>query len=180
VVKRAVIDAIGFFDEENFASGYCEENDYSYRAFTAGFELAVVDDAYVFHAKSRSYTLEGRNERAKRNYQIFLDKHDREHINELVRGMEDNRALQPLREEIGRRLTSAEAAASLIVEESASLRVMFILPGLSEGGSGGSHSVYQEVRGMKDLGVPATIALPWSSSRSRTSTSWLGSRPTPR
>jgi glycosyltransferase involved in cell wall biosynthesis len=34
-----------------------------------------------------------------------------------------------------------------------------VLPGLSAGGSGGSHSIYQEVRGMRDIGVPASIAL---------------------
>ena len=56
VVKRPVFERIGYFDEENFASGYCEENDFSYRASQAGFELAVVDDAYVFHAKSKSFT----------------------------------------------------------------------------------------------------------------------------
>ena len=33
-IKRAVLDAIGYFDEENFASGYCEENDFCYRAGT--------------------------------------------------------------------------------------------------------------------------------------------------
>lgn len=157
-IKRSVFEAIGYFDEENFASGYCEENDFSYRAGQAGFELAVVDDGYVFHAKSKSYTVEGRSERAKRNYQIFLDKHDREHINELVRGMEQNAALAPLRLEMGRRLSSPIAAADRVVG-SDPLRVVFILPGLGKGGSGGSHSVYQEVRGMRDLGIPATIAL---------------------
>ena len=44
-VKRSVVDAIGTFDEETFGAGYCEENDYSYRALQAGFELAIVDDA---------------------------------------------------------------------------------------------------------------------------------------
>lgn len=38
--------------------------------------------------------------------------------------------------------------------------VAFILPGLSRGGSGGSHSVYQEVSGLRALGVDARILLP--------------------
>lgn len=54
-IKREVITAIGYFDEVTFPQGYGEENDYCLRARDAGFELAVADHAYVYHAKSRSY-----------------------------------------------------------------------------------------------------------------------------
>src|SRR5690606_32044991 len=36
-IKRAVIDAIGYFDELSFPKGYNEENDYCFRATDAGF-----------------------------------------------------------------------------------------------------------------------------------------------
>ena len=36
----------------------------------------------------------------------------------------------------------------------------FILPGLGVGGSGGSHSVYQEVKGMREFGISARVMLP--------------------
>ena len=75
-----MIDAVGLLDEERFPSGYCEENDYSQRAREAGFELAVADDAYVHHAKSRSFGPDGRAELARRNYETFLDKHGRGEI----------------------------------------------------------------------------------------------------
>ena len=35
-----VLDAVGYLDEEHFAEGYCEENDFCLRAREAGFELA--------------------------------------------------------------------------------------------------------------------------------------------
>lgn len=159
VVKRPVLDAIGRFDEEHFAEGYCEENDFSYRALQAGFELAVADDVYVFHAKSRSYTQEGRNQRAKANYQVFLEKHGRDEIQSLVAGLEDDPALEPLREGVEHASASPLSAGELIAGPDP-LRVTFILPGLSRGGSGGSHSIYQEVRGLREIGVPATVALP--------------------
>jgi len=160
VVKRAVFDAIGYFDEEHFASGYSEENDFSYRAGKAGFELAVVDDAYVYHAKSRSFTPEGRSVHAKRNYQIFLDKHDREEIEEMVRGMEANTALSPLRAAVSDAIGSPTATAAAVVHTGVDpLTVVFVLPGLGDGGSGGSHSIYQEVSGMRRLGIDARIAL---------------------
>ena len=162
VIKRAALERVGLFDEEHFAGGYCEENDFSYRALQAGFDLAVADDAYVFHAKSRSYSQRGRNERAKPNYQVFLDKHGRARIEELVRGLEENRALGPLREAVQRATASPDRAGAVIAGDEP-LRVMFLLPGISPGGSGGTHSIYQEVRGLRELGVPATIALPDSS-----------------
>jgi glycosyltransferase involved in cell wall biosynthesis len=37
--------------------------------------------------------------------------------------------------------------------------VTFVLPGISKGGSGGTHSIYQEVAAMYALGLPARIAV---------------------
>jgi|GEM_PF-1188738 len=164
VVKRAVFERIGYFDEENFASGYCEENDFSYRAAQAGFELAVADDAYVFHAKSKSFTPEARKPIAQRNYQVFLRKHGAEEIEALVGEMEADTSLSPLREAVGDAISSpAMLAAALDVAREDPLEVAFILPGFSSGGSGGAHSVYQEVVGLRELGVPARILIPDAS-----------------
>jgi O-antigen biosynthesis protein len=162
VVKRQVFEAIGYFDEENFASGYCEENDFSYRAAQAGFELAVADDAYVFHAKSKSYTPEARKPIAKRNYEIFLRKHGAEEIQALVAELERDTSLSPLREGVAAALADEGAFADAVVKgggEREPLSVAFVLPGLGRGGSGGSHSIYQEARGLRRLGVPARILL---------------------
>lgn len=62
MIKREVIDTIGYMDEENFPIGYGEESDYCIRAADAGFELAIADDIYVFHAKSKSFGHERRKE----------------------------------------------------------------------------------------------------------------------
>ena len=43
MIRRAVIDAIGYMDEQNFPVGYGEENDYCIRAADAGFDLAIAD-----------------------------------------------------------------------------------------------------------------------------------------
>jgi len=164
VVKRAVFERIGYFDEESFASGYCEENDFSYRAAQAGFDLAVADDAYVFHAKSKSFTAEARKPIAERNYQVFLRKHGAEKINALVGEMEADTSLSPLRGAVRDAISSpATLAAALDIPHEDPLQVAFILPGFSSGGSGGAHSVYQEVVGLRELGVPARILIPEAS-----------------
>jgi GT2 family glycosyltransferase/glycosyltransferase involved in cell wall biosynthesis len=164
-VKRSVIESLGEFDEERFAEGYCEENDYSHRAYKRGWRLAVADDAYVYHAKSRSYGSEGRAELARRHYEAFMDKHDRTELQELVASMEADTTLQPVRHAVAQASADPQALAALLradargLDEREPLRVAFILPGLAEGGSGGSHSIYQEVKGMRELGIPAYIAL---------------------
>ncbi len=158
-IKRRVIDDIGYLDEERFASGYCEENDFSHRARLAGYELAVVDDAYVFHAKSKSYSPEGRDQLSKRNRRAFMEKHGPEEINRLVMAMEKDMGLEPVRRIVADAIKDPSGIAAALHQGRRPLNVMFILPGLSKAGSGGSHSVYQEVRGMRELGVPATIAL---------------------
>jgi GT2 family glycosyltransferase/glycosyltransferase involved in cell wall biosynthesis len=207
ILKRAVIDAIGQFDEERFATGYCEENDYSHRAREAGFELAVLDDVYVYHAKSRSFGADGRAELARRNYESFLEKHGREEIEALVSAIEADRSLEPVRAAVAELTASPEAIAPLLgggdggaagvrgdrpassagvrgdrpapsdgaapgrPDESggpngAALSIVFLLPGLAHGGSGGAHSIYQEVHGLRGLGIPARIMLPqWDSAR---------------
>lgn len=53
--RREALVSVGGFDEHHFPVGYGEENDVCLRLAAAGHELRVVDDLYVFHAKSRSF-----------------------------------------------------------------------------------------------------------------------------
>jgi GT2 family glycosyltransferase len=55
-LTRAVITAVGLFDERRFPRGFGEESDYCFRAADAGFGLVVATHTFVFHAKSASYT----------------------------------------------------------------------------------------------------------------------------
>ena len=81
--------------------------------------------------------------------------------------MEADRGLEPVRVAVAERSSGPEAIAPLLGSPGrAPLSVVFLLPGLAHGGSGGSHSIYQEVRGLRELGVPARIALPhWHRER---------------
>lgn len=55
LIKKAVMEKIGYLDEVNFPRGYGEENDYCLRAGEAGFTCVIADNLYVYHAKSRSF-----------------------------------------------------------------------------------------------------------------------------
>jgi GT2 family glycosyltransferase len=168
VIKRAAIEQVGMLDEELFAEGYCEENDYSQRVRAAGLELGVVDDAYVHHVKSASYGSEGRAELAQANYEKFLQKHGREQMQALVNAMESEDALGPVRAAVAQAVASPRVTAELLCSGGGErpLSIVFLLPGLAHGGSGGSHSLYQETRALRSLGIPARIMLPrWDGER---------------
>lgn len=55
MIRRAVIEEIGLFDEARFPRGYGEEHDFSIRAAQAGWKAVVAGNAYVFHEGSKSF-----------------------------------------------------------------------------------------------------------------------------
>ncbi|AKI03376.1 putative glycosyltransferase (plasmid) [Hoeflea sp. IMCC20628] len=97
-VKRAVFDRIGSFDEAAFPNGYGEENDFCIRASNNGFRLNVAIEAFVFHAKSKSYT---DNERRTRLMNAGNEKlrelHGQARVDRLVQSMQHNPTLAEMR-----------------------------------------------------------------------------------
>jgi GT2 family glycosyltransferase len=143
VIKRQVIDAIGLFDEENFGRGYAEENDYSARAAKAGFSLAIVDDAYVYHARSKSYSRD-RRRRLTRSSRISLnEKHGADYVLERIRLTEEGSALL---DGMRKRLTEYLKDPRRTLRR---IRVLWLL--MDQGGGGGAHSIVQEAVGMNML-----------------------------
>jgi GT2 family glycosyltransferase len=55
LVRREVIEAVGFFDEA-FAPGYGEENDLCLRAAEAGWSSVIANHALVYHVGSTSFS----------------------------------------------------------------------------------------------------------------------------
>ncbi|MFM2313030.1 MAG: hypothetical protein RLZZ04_2306 [Cyanobacteriota bacterium] len=97
MIKRALIDNIGYLDEESFPHGYGEENDYSLRACKAGFKLAIADHTYVYHAKSKSFGHQRRKELAKQGSTALKSKHPDADLNVLTAKIKDNKSLLNLR-----------------------------------------------------------------------------------
>lgn len=54
-LKREVMDRVGFLDER-FGLGMFEDDDYCIRARNAGFALAVIEDCFVYHKGSVSFS----------------------------------------------------------------------------------------------------------------------------
>lgn len=156
-VTRAVIDAIGYFDEEGFPDGYGEENDYCLRAADAGFALAIADHAYVYHAKSRSYSHDSRRELGKAGRGVLNGKHGAERLAAGEALLRDEPTLAKMRLALGACLKAAKPAVGGVRTSAESPRVLVLLP--VSGGGGGAHSVVQEAAGMRRLGAWAQVAI---------------------
>lgn len=102
LLRRSAFDHVGGLDTERFPRGYGEEDDLSLRLRAAGYRLRVADDVYVHHAKSKSFTPEGRARIVETSKQVLRDKHG----TDVVRA-----AVTNLQTELG--LTRARTSASL-------------------------------------------------------------------
>lgn len=146
VVKRNVFNKIGYLDEETFPRGYGEENDYCLRAGAAGLKLAIADNTYVFHAKSKSFTHERRRELSKNATKLLHEKHSPQLLDDACAILRDDPALEKAREVFAR-----------VQTEAVPFRVLFLMDFKGEGG--GTHSIVQETNGLCKLGVFAQMAV---------------------
>ena len=165
MMSRQVIERIGLLDEVAFPRGYGEENDYCLRARAAGFELAIADQCFVYHGKSKSFGHAQRLALAKAGSQALVAKHGSQPIEDGTAKLKDSAALRNIREAIKSRLVPSGATpwngntpdgGQFDANVTADERVLFVLP--VRGGSGGANSVIQEVVGMRMLGVDAKVA----------------------
>lgn len=154
LIKRKVLEKIGLFDEETFGSGYGEENDYCLRAYEAGWQLAIADDAYVYHWGSRSYSCEQRLRLRDQADQALMIKHGRRIIDEGIAECW-----------YGRELLGIRARSQVMLERHQlttegrrhwkGKRLLFLLPVADPGGGG--NVVLQEARAMQEMGVDVRV-----------------------
>jgi GT2 family glycosyltransferase len=112
-ITRPVIDTIGFFDEEAFPDGYGEEMDYCFRALRAGFELAVADHAYVYHAKGRSYPPDQQKALKAASQEAHLRMHDHTQIRAALDQTHHNPTLKAIRKAVAAKLKKHAPVAKL-------------------------------------------------------------------
>ena len=154
-LRTELVRQIGLFDEEKFPVGYGEENDLCLRAAAAGWELAVVDDAYVYHAKSASFGAERRQELAQLGRRALNEKHGAEAMKSAVQKLERSLELDDARHGA----TSAYATAQAgLMYSGLPLSVAYVLP--AKPGGGGVHSIVQEANFLHSHGVKTAVLVP--------------------
>jgi hypothetical protein len=84
LITKDALERVGRLDERTFPRGYGEEDDFSIRCAKAGLKLYVADDCYVYHAKSRSHTAEGRKALVVQSKELLREKHGGDQVDEIV------------------------------------------------------------------------------------------------
>lgn len=100
LIKREVIDAIGYFNDVAFAEGYGEEDDYCLRAADRGFKMAVADHAYVYHAKTKVYGNERRLALCARSAGILASWYGDDRIKNNIFHIQTNGSLNRCRDKV--------------------------------------------------------------------------------
>ena len=104
LMRRSVVEEVGYLDEASFPMGYGEENDLCLRVRKAGYSLALADHVYVFHVKSASFGNARRAELSKRGTAQLLAKHPDVDIKAVQREMAELTSLIELRKRMRKRL----------------------------------------------------------------------------
>ena len=82
IVRKSVIDNVGNFDEDTFPH-YGSEDDLSLRAAREGWQGAVLDDTFVYHAGMASYTSTRRNALVGSAVRVLMDKYGEGYVSML-------------------------------------------------------------------------------------------------
>jgi GT2 family glycosyltransferase/predicted O-methyltransferase YrrM/glycosyltransferase involved in cell wall biosynthesis len=143
-IKSTVIDTIGLFDEELFPKGYGEENDYCLRTGKAGFSVAIADDCYLFHAKSRSYSHESRRKLARQSQLILRQKYGAD-LDKATDVLKNSPELARARSVFARLLDALPCS------------ILFLMKTRAAGG--GVNSIVQEADGLRKLGAAVQVAI---------------------
>ena len=154
MIKKAVIDQIGFFDEDNFGQGYGEEDDFTLRAEKNGWKKVVADDVFIYHAQSKSYSNDKRYQLSRISGENLQKKHGIDLIQGSVAFMNPNRVMEGIRSR-----TKVIFEREEIIEKGKSRfsgkKVLFILPVADAGG--GANVIINEARYMLQMGVDVNL-----------------------
>lgn len=75
LIRRAVLDEVGYLDGHSFPMGYGEETDLCIRMAKAGHKLVLADHVYVYHQKSASFGEKRRSVLTKQGSKALASKH---------------------------------------------------------------------------------------------------------
>ena len=157
MIKREVIDKIGYMDEEAFPVGYGEENDFCLRALRSSFKLAIADNVYVYHAKSKSFGHSNRSRLSREGNKRLKEKHGDQYLRQNIELIKNNKSLSSIRQELGNRLRKIyQYSTSSSCKKN--IKIGFLLP--VAGGGGGANSVIQEASEMVIMGFDVQVYVP--------------------
>lgn len=107
LIRVDALKQVGYLDEENFPTGYGEENDLALRLFMNGWKCLVAADSFVYHFKSQSFGNLKRNELSRLGSEVLHELYGRE----LIRGFTHAKnyyEINSVRERLARHLSRSD------------------------------------------------------------------------
>ncbi len=157
LIRRKLLDEVGLFDEDNFGQGYGEEDDLVLRARKRGWKMALADDAYVYHAQSKSYSTDQRLALSERGGKILRDKHGDNLISESVRFCQYGLVLEGIRARAQVAVDRAQCISQ--GKQFANKKILFVLPIIYSPG-GGANVIFYESNALLEMGVKVSFFHP--------------------
>ncbi|MBE6089737.1 MAG: glycosyltransferase [Clostridium beijerinckii] len=74
-INKNALEKVGYFDDNTFAKGYGEENDWCQRAIKNGYRNVQVENLYVYHKHGGSFLSEEKKKLLERNGTLLSKKH---------------------------------------------------------------------------------------------------------
>lgn|GEM_PF-1262893 len=100
LIHRQTVMELGLLDEMAFPQGYGEENDLCLRAAEAGYQLAIADHVYVYHAKSASFGPVRRNALSRAGSDALRRKHPAVDLARVQADIAESPSLIQLRQDL--------------------------------------------------------------------------------
>ncbi len=157
LLRRRMLEEVGLLDEETFPLGYGEENDLCLRAAAASWSLAVAEDAYVFHAQSRSYSDHRRRTLAAATDRALVAKHGAAVIEAGVGRCRFDPVLAAMRARLALHLATVQERAA-ILERWEGRRLLLVLA--VEASDARQAAAFAVAFALLHLGIDARLALP--------------------
>jgi GT2 family glycosyltransferase len=154
MIRRQSLHEVGLLDEASFPQGYGEENDLCCRLRAAGWQLAVADDVWVFHAQSKSYSNERRMNLCAAASENLARKHGMHNIEAGARQCRENIALKGIRARTFNIHDRFECISSGKIHF-AGKKILFLLPSADAGG--GANVIISEARALIRMDVDVAV-----------------------
>lgn len=104
VARRKVYDEVGHLDVTTFPTGYGEEDDFFIRTNLKGHQIAVMEDLYVFHHKTKSFTSEQKQAYSKAGIKKLHKMYSKNLVHRLIKNSSENPRFDELRAKISQEL----------------------------------------------------------------------------
>jgi glycosyltransferase involved in cell wall biosynthesis len=143
LITRKCLNDVGYLDEI-YGTGYGEETDYQFKAYSKGFEAKVAIDTYVYHKAEVSFGVsDAKREKIEKNRHIFFSRWEREY-QECLKKYKDNDPIKFI-------IDNLTPEDKIIKED-----ILFYLPAIAQN-IGGVHVVIDIINYLNIAGINANV-----------------------